>query len=171
MVVALDAQRFQTVGEVQRGGLAGVAGDDHAPHIQAEPPEHVDEPEHVLVVGDAQIPPDLVLLDVRGVDDDDDLHLVAEGAEHLHLAVGLEPGQHPGRMIVVKELAAELQIELAAEGADPLADVLGLELHILVVVKTDLLHVPYLPKLLHIIYNSAPQCKNLSFFREWCILF
>ena len=77
---------------------------------------------------------------------DDDLHLVAEGPEHLHLAVGLEAGQDPGRVIVVEKLAAEFQIELAAEGADPLADVLRLEPHILVVIETDALHIPYLPK-------------------------
>ena len=94
------------------------------------------------------------------VDDDDDLHLVAEGPEHLHLAVGLEAGQDPGRVIVVEELAAEFQIELAAEGVDPLADVLGLEPHVLVVVKTDPLHVPYLPK------YTAHYIQVRQFFQE-----
>ena len=91
---------------------------------------------------------------------DDDLHLVAEGPEHLHLAVGLEAGQDPGRVIVVEELAAEFQIELAAEGVDPLADVLGLEPHVLVVVKTDPLHVPYLPK------YTAHYIQVRQFFQE-----
>ena len=70
-----------------------------------------------------------------------------------HLAVGLEAGQDPGRVIIVEELAAEFQVELAAEGVDPLADVFGLEPDILVVVEADALHVPYLPKIYSTLYT------------------
>ena len=45
-------------------------------------------------------------------------------------------------MVVVKKLAAELQIQLIAELAAALLDVLGLQGQILVVVKSDL-HVQY----------------------------
>ena len=37
-------------------------------------------------------------------------------------------GQHPAGVEVVKQLAAELQVQLAAELGDALLDVLGLEL-------------------------------------------
>ena len=37
----------------------------HAAHVQAHAAEGVDEPQHVQIVGDAQIAPHLVLLDVR----------------------------------------------------------------------------------------------------------
>ena len=40
-------------------------------------------------------------------------------------------------MVVVKELAAEFQVQLAAELGDPLPDMGGLGGDILVVVKTD----------------------------------
>ena len=43
-------------------------------------------------------------------------------------------------MIIVKQLAAELQIELAAELIDALSDVLALQLDILVIGKTDFKH-------------------------------
>ena len=43
-------------------------------------------------------------------------------------------------MIIVKQLAAELQIELAAEFIDALSDVLALQLYILVIGKTDFKH-------------------------------
>ncbi len=48
--------------------------------------------------------------------------------QHADLAVRLEAGQHPAGVEVVKELAAELQVQLAAELVDALLDVLGLEL-------------------------------------------
>ena len=81
-----------------------------------------DWPEHVHIVGNAQVSPDLVLLNVGGADSDDHLSLILELGEHSDLAVGGKAGEHPGGVIVVKKLAAELQIELAAELADPLLD-------------------------------------------------
>jgi len=43
-------------------------------------------------------------------------------------------------MIVVEQLAAEFQIQLAAELVDAVADVLGLQLHVFVVVETHSVH-------------------------------
>mgnify|MGYP000683052023 FL=1 len=74
---------------------------------------------------------------------DDHLHRVPQLLEHTDLAVRLEPGQHPGCVVVVKELAAELQIELVAELADPLPDVGRLELQILLIVKAELVHLSH----------------------------
>jgi hypothetical protein len=41
-------------------------------------------------------------------------------------------------MIVVKELAAEFQIELSAEFADSLSDMFGLCFEILIIIKSDM---------------------------------
>ena len=128
MAVHLHPQGLQPLLEGVGGGLSGVLGDHHAAHVQVHGPERVDEPEHVAVVGDAQVPPDFVLLDVAGVDGDDDFRLVLHLGQHADLAVRLEPGQHPAGVEVVKQLAAELQVQLAAELGDALLDVLGLEL-------------------------------------------
>ena len=49
-----------------------------------------------------------------------------------------ESRQHAGRMVVVEQLAAEFQIQLAAELVDAVADVLGLHFHVFVVVETHL---------------------------------
>ena len=46
--------------------------------------------------------------------------------QHLQLAVRLEARQHAGGMIVVEQLAAELQIQLTAEFCDTLLDLLRL---------------------------------------------
>ena len=135
--VAFDAQAFQAAAERAGRGLVRVVGDHHAAGGEAHGAEDVHEAQHVLVVGDAQVSADLALLDVVGVDGDDDLHLVGKAFEHADLGVGLEPGQHARGMVVVEQLSAEFQIELAAELVDAVADVLCLKRDVLVVVESD----------------------------------
>ena len=79
----------------------------------------------------------LGVLDVVRVDDDDGLGVVLEALEHADLGVGLKAGKHAARVVVVKELAAKLEVELAAELSDALADLLRLKGDVLVVVKAD----------------------------------
>ena len=136
MPEAADAQGSQPLVKGLCRRLPGIAGEDHAAHIQAHGAEGIDEPQHVLVVGDTQIAAYFVLFDVRRVDRDDDLHILLQGAEHTDLAVWLKTRKHTGGMIVVKELAAEFQIELAAELGDALADLMGLDCQIGLIVKT-----------------------------------
>ena len=140
MAEGAHPQLRQAPEESVRRGLAAVLGDDHAANVQIHAAELVDQPQHILLVGDAQIPPHLVLLNVPGADGHHNLHIVPELLEHPDLAVRLEPGQHPGGVVVVEELAAELQVELAAELADPIADAGGLGLKIVLVVKSDPKH-------------------------------
>ena len=140
VAVDLDPQALQPLLERVGGGLAGVPGDHYAAHVQAHGAEGVDQAEHIAVIGDAQVAPDLVFLDVAGVDGDDNLCLVLHFGKHPDLAVRLEPRQHPGSVEVVKQLAAELQVELAAELGDAVADMLGLKLKVHFVIKTDLGH-------------------------------
>ena len=83
-------------------------GNHNAAHVELHSPKHVDEPEDVLLIGDAQIPPDLVFLNVAGADRHDNLHILPQLLEHADFAVRLEAGQDPGGVVVVKELAAEL---------------------------------------------------------------
>ena len=45
--------------------------------------------------------------------------------------------QHPGRVVVVKQLAAEFQIQLAAELCDAALDLLGLGGQVFLVIKPD----------------------------------
>ena len=165
----LDAQALQPGLEQVGGGLAGIAGDHHAAHQQATATEDVDEPQHVAVIGDAQVAPDLVLLDVPGVDGDDDLRLVLQLLQHTDLAVRLEPGQHPGGVVIVKQLAAELQIQLAAELGDPVTDVLRLHLQVLLVIKANLCQgdLPLLTKKYTIIkYSTPPWEQRQEVFRR-----
>ena len=121
-------------------GLAPVVGDDHGADVQADAPKGVDQAEGVVLIGDAQIAPALGALNIVGRDGNDDLGLVLHLQQHLDLAVRLKAREHPGGVVVVKELAAEFQIQLAAEFADAVADVLRLELYIFLVVKADAVH-------------------------------
>ncbi len=84
----------------------------------------LDEAEHIFVIGDAQIAPNLVFFDVGGVDGNDDFHVLLELLKHTDLAVRLKARQYPGGVIVVKELSAEFQIELSAELGDALLNLL-----------------------------------------------
>ena len=136
MAVHFDPQLLQPVLEEGGALLAAVFCDHHAADKKSVAFEDGHEAQHVHIVGDAQISADLILLDIIRADHDDDLRLGGELHEHAHLAVGLKPGKDPGSMIVVKQLAAELQIKLVVKVADPLPDVGGLHLQILFVVKS-----------------------------------
>ena len=140
MAVDLQAHRGHALFKHDGRGLLRVLGQDDRADIQAETAEHVDQAHDVRVIGDAQIAAAFVLFDVVGADSDDDLRLLLELKEHLDLVVRLKARQHARSVVVVKELAAEFQIELAAELFDPLTDVLRLQPDVLLAVKTDCPH-------------------------------
>ena len=70
------------------------------------------------------------------VDRDDNLDLVDHSLQHAELAVGFEPGEHAACVVVVEELASELEVKLAPELVDAASDVLRLKCDVLVVVKS-----------------------------------
>ena len=135
--VDLHAQRLQLALERLGGLLARVLRDDDAADIEPDGTERVDQAHDVQIVGNAEIAPALVHFNVGCVDGNDDLRLLLELQQHLHLAVRLEAGQDARGVIVVKKLAAEFQIELAAEMRDALQDPFGLQLQILLIVKSN----------------------------------
>ena len=106
---------------------------------------------NALAFYDAEVAAGTVLLDITGVDGDDDLDVVGEALQHAELAVGLEAGKHAARMVVVEQLAAELEVELAAELGDALLDVLGLQADVLIVIESLAHGAKLLP------YGTRPQ--------------
>ena len=135
--VAADPQLFQPVKESVRRILSAVTGQHHAAHIQPHVPENINQAEDVLIIGDTQIPPHFILLNVPGVDGDDDLHIILQLLKHPDLAVRFKARQYPGGMIVVKQLPAEFQIQLPAELVDPLFDLFRLRSEIFLIVKPN----------------------------------
>ena len=153
MQIGADAQHLEPLAEGIGDGLAAVVRDDDAADVQADAAEGVDQAQGVVLVGDAEVAAALRALDIIRGDGDDDLRLVLHLEQHLHLAVRLEAGEHARGVVVVEQLAAEFQIQLAAEFADAVPDVLGLELHIFLIVKADPVHlsgllIPALPAVL-----------------------
>ena len=124
--------------------LGVIAGQHHAADIKPEASENVNQADHIPVVGDAQIAPDFVLFNVARIDGDDHLHLIPELEQHPQLGVRLEAGQHPGGVVIVIKLAAEFQIQLAAELIQPPPDMLRLHLKILLIVKSAFYHIVFL---------------------------
>ena len=96
----------------------------------------VDKAQNLLVVGDTYVASVLVVFNIVGGDSYDYFRAVLKGAEHRKLGIGLESGEDSGRVVVVKELAAKLQIELAAKLVNALSDVLRLHCNIFFVVET-----------------------------------
>ena len=142
-IVLVDAYAkvLQLMLEELRRVLAAVLGDDDTADIEPDGAERVNQAHDVHVVGDAEVAAALVELDMLGADGDDDLRLIFYLQQHFHLAVRLEAGEHARGVVVVEELAAELQIELAAELVDALENFLRLQLKIFLIVKSDLCHI------------------------------
>ena len=134
--VAFDAESFQSVAELVGGVLAVVVGDDDASHHEVAAHEFVAQPQHVFVVGDAEVGANFVLFDVFGTDNDDNLDTLAQLGEHSELGVGLEAWQHARGVVVVEEFSAEFHVELAVELGDALLDVLRLNLQVFLVVES-----------------------------------
>ena len=145
-----NAERVQAIAEDIGGGLAGVLGDNHGRDSKTVAAEQVDQAQDVLVIGNAQVATGLILLDVVRVDRDDDLNVIGYALEHAELAVRFKTRQHATRVIVVKQLAAKLQIQLAAKLRDALLNMSGLQLDIFRIVET-LAHV-WLPSRFHLMF-------------------
>lgn len=110
-----NTERVQAVAEHIGSGLAGVLGDDHSRDSKAVAAEQVNQAQHILVIGNAEVTTSLVFLDVVRVDRDDNLDIVGDALEHAELAVRFKTRQHAARMIVIEQLTAKLQIELATK--------------------------------------------------------
>ena len=78
----------------------------------------------------------LVLLDIHCRDYGDNLRVISELRKHTQLTVGQKTGQHTACVVVVEELASELEVEFIAELIDTFLNLLGLNLQVLVVIET-----------------------------------
>ena len=147
-VVAIDlqAQAFQLGLENFCRRLAAEAGQHDAVYLEPEPPEYVDETQGVGAVGDTQVAPDLAFFQVHGGHGHHDLYLILQLHQHPNFRVWVEPRQDPGGVVVVKQFAAKLQVELTAELVDAGADVLRLHFQIFFIVETKAIdHLVALP--------------------------
>ena len=124
MPVHTDPLFFQTFLEADGSRLPLKMGDHHAGNIKSLFLKLADQPQHINIVCDPQISADFILYNILRADDNHDLRQIRHGKQHLQLAVRLKTGKHTGSMVIVKQLAAELQVQLVPEVADPLLDML-----------------------------------------------
>ena len=141
MAIHLDPKALQPLLESIRRALPLVARDNHAAHIKPNGAERIRQPQNIRIIGDAEIAADLVFLNIRRIDDENDLRLILELKQHLNFAIRRKARQNSGSMVIVKKLAAKLQIELAAKLRDPFADLFGLQMQVFFVVKSNALHI------------------------------
>ena len=136
VVVGADAEALQTLAVAVGAALPVVVGDDDGAHFEASVVELRAQAQYIFIISDAQILAHLVALDVYGRDDDDDFGFVGQLGQHAQLGVGQEAGQDAAGVVVVEELAAELQVKFAFELSDALFDVFALDANVFVVVET-----------------------------------
>ena len=152
--VDFDAKGFEPLLISDRFVLAGKPGQDDRGHVEAVGTVGVDEAQSIHIVGDAEVSPLFVLFDVAGVDDHDDFRVVLQLGEHPQLTVRLEAGQYAHGMVIVKDLPAELEIQLAAGALDAFLDVGRLQFQIFFVVESDPGHKSLLFPLFSFFFNS-----------------
>ena len=140
MTVDLDTEGLELLLVSDRTLLPIEAGEHDGAHIEAITAERIDESQHVHIVGDAEIPTDLVLLDVAGIDDDHDLRVILQLTQHADLTIRLKARKHTRCMVIIEQLAAELKIELTAKLRNTLTDMLRLHLKVLIVIETLFKH-------------------------------
>ncbi len=121
--------------------VTGVCQDDAA-DIQSCLSEFVDQTQHILLISNPQILPYFVGSDVLRVDDSHDFGLVLELEQHLELGIRCEARKNPACVIVIKQFATELQIQLIAEFINALPDMFRLHLQIFFIIESCFHFVP-----------------------------
>ena len=100
----------------------------------------IDKTKNVHVIGDSEIRADLIFFNITGIDCYDNLGLIFKLGEHYNLTVRLETRKYAGGMEVIKELAAEFEIQLAAELGNSLRDFFGLHFYVSVIIEACNFH-------------------------------
>ena len=154
MPVDFDAEGLEALLVSDCLVLSGEPGQDDGGHVETVGPVGVDEAQGIHIVGDAEVSPLFVLFDVAGIDDHDDFRVVFQLGEHPQLTVRLKAGEYAHGMVVIEDLPAELEVQLAAGALDAFLDVGRLQFQIFVVVESDPGHKSLLFPLFSFFFNS-----------------
>ena len=164
----LDTEVFEVFLKDISGSLSVILCDNNAADKKTYASEKTDKADNLLVVGDVKVTAELLLLDCLCAYGDNNFRLILKLKEHFQFTVGLEAGQYPCGVVVVKKLTAEFKLELTSELRQSFSDVLRLCSDIFVVVKTNS-HFSSLAilskKLRRIIYHKKLyfSTENISF--------
>ena len=89
-----------------------------------------------MIVGNAKITSDLVLLYILGIDRYDDLCLVLKLNQHFDLTVGSKAGENARRVEIVKYLTTEFKVESFTKKRNSLLYLRRLKLTVFVIIKS-----------------------------------
>jgi hypothetical protein len=122
--VGLDAHALKAHTEIISGMLSVVMSNDYAAYHKAARDELATQAEDILVVGDTEVGAHLILYYILSADNDYNLYLVADFAEHTKLRVRLKAWKNATGVVIVEEFATEFEVEFALELLDAFLDVL-----------------------------------------------
>ena len=106
-MIDIHALIHQSLFEDLGGTLFGIHRQYYATYLDPSVLEGIYQPHDLQIISYAEVPADLVLLDIIGVDANDRLCLILQLHQHRDLTVRMESRQHSGCMIVIEQLAAE----------------------------------------------------------------
>ena len=115
MAIGVDAVALQPLAKSNGGGLPVVVGYDNRTNHKATVLKLATQTQHVLVVGYAKVGTLLVLLDVGGTDNDNNLDAVANFLKHAQFAVGHKARKHTAGMMVVEKLAPKFEVQFSVK--------------------------------------------------------
>ena len=124
MQVALDTELIELFAQRVNLRFTLIAGDNDTGDGNRDLRELAKKAKHVLPIGAANVGANLARGNVAGGHGDNDLAVVRDGLKGADFYIRLKAGEHAAGMVIVEQLAAELQVELAAEHPDALLDVL-----------------------------------------------
>ena len=136
MAIGADAFALEPMSECYGCRLTVVMCHHNRAHHEAHVLELIAQPQHILIVGNAQISAFLILLNIGRADDNHDFYAVAQLLKHSQLAIGLKSRQHPACMMIVKQFPSQFKIQFAIKLRDALPDMLRLDALVLFVVKS-----------------------------------
>ena len=111
MLVSADTAALQLGNEGIDSRLIFIARNDYAVDLQLIFAEHVDEPHDFKIIGDTEVLTGLVGKDIARIDTDDDLGVIFHLGKQLDLGILVKARQDAGSMLVLNQLASELQVE------------------------------------------------------------
>ena len=100
--INLDSKLLQTLLECICAVLSGVTCDADTSYIKPSACKLVHQTEYVLIICDAKVTANLILLNIRRTDYDYDLCLVGKLHQHAQLAVWLKSWKNTGSVVVIK---------------------------------------------------------------------
>ena len=146
-----NARILDCLGERPRGRMAVKTRNGNAANGDAELPHRIDEIERLLLVRRPVIGAALLLLDIARINAKNELRLIAKTLKKPELNIGIISGKTARGVVIVHQLAAEFEIELAIlRGA--LTNLLRLLADVFVVVKSKF----------HLIRHNSSQRFTIS---------